>query len=219
MTELDLSRLDLSHVASARGMFSDCSGVKSLDVSSMREVTGLEFMFDGCESLVSVRLPERNDAQVWDMLAMFKGCRSLRAVDLSGFDTSRVTSLAGLFEGCESLRAVDLSCLDLRAVIRMEGAFKGCRSLETVDLRCAFPSMFERTDPANYQLIRPTQDVFTGCVSIRSWKVSKSWICTYRGSIPEPTNDRGAWWSERAGAWLTPQEIAQRGRVADCFGV
>ena len=148
---------------------------------------------------------------------MFRGCRSLREVDLSMFDTARVRSLAVLFEGCESLRAVDLSCLDLRGVIRMEGAFKGCRSLESVDLRCPLNSLIERTDLATYQLIRPTEDVFTGCTSLRSWKVSSSWLPKYRGSVPEPTNGQGAWWSERAGTWMTPQEIIERGHAADCF--
>ena len=50
-----------------------------------------------------------NTSQVTDMNGMFNGCDSLTALDISSFDTAKVTNMTEMFEGCESLTDLDLS--------------------------------------------------------------------------------------------------------------
>ena len=143
---------------------------------------------------------------------MFYGCTSLREVDLTGFDTKRVESLDALFEGCASLRTLDLSYLDTSFVETTRCICKDCSSLESADLSFPLP----RFDRSRWTR-NPAEEMFVGCTSLRKWRVSASWPVTYYGSLPEPTNKGGVWWSEHDQAWMTNDEISRRNRVADTF--
>lgn len=80
---LTLKGLDTSKIIDMSGMFSDCSGLTSLDLSS----------FD--------------TSKVTIMNNMFQGCSSLTALDISNFDFSKVTSYDNMFtsvpDNCEIL--------------------------------------------------------------------------------------------------------------------
>lgn len=98
-------------------------------------LTSTAYWFEGCSELRAVSGMENLVMDnVTDMNSMFKGCNSLRSVSLSGLNTGKVTSMHGLFWDCSALQSIDLSTLDTRSVTDMSGMFNYCNGLKTVDL-------------------------------------------------------------------------------------
>ena len=86
------------------GMFHDCSGLTSLDLSRFdtSEVTDMRDMFSGCSSLTSLDLSNFDTSQVWDMSEMFSGCKSLTAIYCNSSWSSEESD--NMFSGCDSLK-------------------------------------------------------------------------------------------------------------------
>ena len=93
-----------SNVTDMSGMFWDCRGLTSLDVSGWdtSKVTHMNSMFEKCNSLTSLDLRNFNTSNVTDMGSMFDGCSGLTSLDLSGWDTSKVTHMNSMFKGCSN---------------------------------------------------------------------------------------------------------------------
>ena len=136
LTSLDLSSFNTSKVTDMSGMFYKCSKLTSLDLSSFNtsKVTDMRAMFDDCSSLTSLDLSSFDTSKVTDMGYMFYYCTGLTSLDLSGFDTSSVTDMNRMFCSCSSLISLDLSSFDTSRVISMHGMFYYCASLTTLDL-------------------------------------------------------------------------------------
>ena len=66
-------------------------------------LTSTNHMFSGCSSLQSLNLSSFNTTNVKDMSFMFSGCSSLQSFNLSSFNTSNVEHMKGMFCGCFSL--------------------------------------------------------------------------------------------------------------------
>ena len=80
--------------------FEDLQSLKSIEGFehlNTTEVTDMNRMFAGCESLTATALDlsSFNTAKVTDMRVMFSGCKSLTWLDLSNFDTAKVTNMGG----------------------------------------------------------------------------------------------------------------------------
>lgn len=75
-------------------MFSSCSGLKTLDVSSFNtsNVTNMSFMFSGCSGLATLNLSTFDTGKVTNMSSMFSGCTNLKIVDLSLCTTSTAST-------------------------------------------------------------------------------------------------------------------------------
>ena len=93
-----------NNVTDMSGMFWDCRGLTSLDVSGWdtSKVNHMNEMFSSCSGLTSLDLRNFNTSNVTDMANMFSGCNRLTSLDLSGWDTSKVTSMDNMFEGCSN---------------------------------------------------------------------------------------------------------------------
>ena len=93
-----------NNVTDMSGMFWDCRGLTSLDVSGWdtSKVTHMNEMFSSCSGLTSLDLSNFDTRNVTDMSSMFSGCNRLTSLDLSGWDTSNVTSMDRMFEGCSN---------------------------------------------------------------------------------------------------------------------
>ena len=91
-------------------MFSDCSGLTSLDVSSFdtSNVTNMGFMFYGCRSLTSLNLSNFDTTNVTDMHSMFANCGGLTSLDLSGWVISDATNTNDMFSGCGELNKIKM---------------------------------------------------------------------------------------------------------------
>lgn len=117
-------------------MFSGCSGLTSLDLSSFNtsNVTSMWEMFSGCSSLKKLDLTNFDTGNVYYMQKMFKGCSSLTNLDLTNFNTSGVRKLDYMFSNCSSLKNLDLSSFDTGEVESMRNMFEGCSKLTNLDL-------------------------------------------------------------------------------------
>lgn len=81
-------------------------------ISAVVDIVGITRtanMFSGCSNMVSVDLSSLDTSNVEDMSFMFTGCSSLTSVDVSGFDISSVSNMGFMFDGCSSLESLDIS--------------------------------------------------------------------------------------------------------------
>ena len=101
--------------------------IEGFEYLNTSQVTSMRHMFSGCSSLISLDLSSFNTSQVADMREMFYCCESLTSLDLSSFDTSQVTNMFGMFRGCSSLTTIySNSSWSCRCSNHM---FSGCNSL------------------------------------------------------------------------------------------
>ena len=64
----------------------------------------MSYMFSGCSSLKSIDLSSFNTTNVNDMRSMFSGCSSLQSIDLSSFNITNVIYMYFMFRNCSSLK-------------------------------------------------------------------------------------------------------------------
>lgn len=158
-----LDYLNTSEVENMGSMFSNCTSLETLDLSSFNtekvtnmsemfvgstnlrtinlpkgfigsNVTDLNGMFRGCASLTELDLSGSNAEKVKDMCKMFYGCFVLSNLNLSGFKTGSLTDMRYLFSSCQSLESLDLSGFNTENVTSMESMFSQCSSLRSLDL-------------------------------------------------------------------------------------
>ena len=117
-------------------MFGRCSGLTSLDLSSLDtgKVWEMNWMFYGCTSLMSLDLSSFNTGNVRDMSYMFFKCSSLTSLNLSNFDTGKVTSMRYMFNECYGLTSLNLSNFYTGNVTDMTHMFYNCSNLTILDL-------------------------------------------------------------------------------------
>lgn len=193
---------------SLRGMFENCESLVEVDLASvdLSRAQMLRDLFSGCGSLERVDLGGCDFSSVINLRGMFRGCSSLREVDLCGLETGSLMTMRDLFSGCSGLERVGLAGLDVRQVVTTRNLFRGCAVLEEVDLT--------GWDAAS---LTTAEGMFVGCVGLRRWKASATWPVDLAGAVPEPANERGMWWSEQEGGWLSVEQIRARGPVDDTY--
>ena len=114
----------------------EITGLENLNTGN---VVNMSFMFSGCTALTHLDLSSFDTAQVRDMSSMFADCTALTHLDLSSFKTTSVSSMSSMFEGCSSLKALDLSSFNGSAVGKMENMFADCTALTHLDLSYFYP--------------------------------------------------------------------------------
>ena len=121
LTSLDLSHFNTQKVTNMGGMFADCSGLTSLDLKNFntQNVTYMGWMFDGCSRLTSLDLSHFNTQNVTDMRWMFYNCSGLTSLDLKNFNTQNVTDMVGIFSDCRALSSLDVSHFNTQNVTYM----------------------------------------------------------------------------------------------------
>ena len=135
ITNLDLSSFDTSKVTSMECMFYDCEALTNLNLSSFdtSKVTSMSSMFYDCGALTNLNLSSFNTSNVADMSCMFNNCKSLVSLDLSNFRTEK-TNIRCMFMGCESLTSLDLGNINTSNTTDMSNLFWNCKSLTSLDL-------------------------------------------------------------------------------------
>lgn len=106
--------------------------ITHLDYLNTSEVTTMEKMFNGCESLISANMSQFNTEKVTDMSSMFKDCKRLTSLNLNGFNTSEVTDMAAMFMNCSGITLLDLSSFNTANVTDMKSMFRGDSLLTTI---------------------------------------------------------------------------------------
>lgn len=185
-----LDYLNTSEVDYMRLMFSSCTSLETLDLSSFNtekvtnmvtmfenskhlrslklpkgfigsSVTNLNATFKGCESLTELDLSGSNSENVKEMNEMFYGCRALSKLDLTDFKTGQVTTMENMFCDCSTLETLDVSSFNTENVTTMLGMFNNCSSLRSLDL----PGF-------NTPNVTQMSSMFKKCSSLRSLDLS-----------------------------------------------
>lgn len=162
----NLKLLDTSHVASMRGMFSNCPKLTSLDVSHFdtSEVENMESMFYGCSGLTNLDVSNFDTSHVTNIGKMFFGCTGLTSLNVSNFDTSQVTDMNGMFYGCGRLTSLDVSHFDTSQVTDMSKMFGSCKGLTSLDI-----SNFDTSK------VTKTSYMFRNCSGLTTIYVGDKW--------------------------------------------
>ena len=100
--------------------------IEGLEHLNTSQVTDMDCMFRGCESLAALDLSSFDTSKVKYMRGMFEDCKGLTTLNLSSFDTSKLTSMLDMFRGCASLTSLDLSSFETSKVTHMCCMFNGC---------------------------------------------------------------------------------------------
>ena len=186
-----LINLDTSNVKDMGNMFSTCSSLTELDVSSFdtSKVTNMYAMFGWCDNLITIKgLEKLNTSNVTNMASLFYNSRKLETLNLSNFDTSKVTDMCDMFGWCEKLTTIkglenfntsnvtsmkemfyccynlaplDVSHFDTSKVTSMDSMFTYCRSLTELDV-----SNFDTTN------VTDMNEMFSSCSSLTTLDVS-----------------------------------------------
>lgn len=155
-----LDYLNTSEVDDMRSMFSSCTSLETLDLSSFNteKVTNMVTMFENSKHLRSLKLPKGFiGSSVTDLRSMFKDCTSLTELDLSGSNAENVKDMGEMFYGCRALSKLDLTDFKTGQVTTMENMFCICSTLETLDV-----SSF------NTENVTTMLGMFNNCSSLRS---------------------------------------------------
>ena len=132
------------------------------------DITNLENMFKGCESLISLPdISKLNTKNVKNMNSMFYGCISLTFLsDISKWNISNVNNLSNLFYRCSKfLTLPDISGWNTTNVKDMSGLFYRCSSLKSL------PDI-SKWDTKN---VSDINRIFYGCSSLKSIPDISKW--------------------------------------------
>lgn len=159
-----LDYLNTSEVEVMQSMFSFCTSLETLDLSSFNteKVTDMQTMFEGSTNLRTINLPKGFiGSNVTNLNATFRGCASLTELDLSGSNAEKVKNMRSMFYGCVALSNLNLSGFKTGSLTDMRYLFFSCQSLESLDL-----SGF------NTENVTSMESMFSQCSSLRSLDLS-----------------------------------------------
>lgn len=159
-----LDYLNTSEVEYMNSMFTKCTSLETLDLSSFNteKVTDMQTMFEGSTNLRTINLPKGFiGSNVTDLNGMFRGCVSLTELDLSGSNAEKVKNMGRMFYGCVALSNLNLSGFKTGSLTEMRYLFSSCQSLESLDL-----SGF------NTENVTSMASMFSQCSSLRSLDLS-----------------------------------------------
>lgn len=161
---LDLSSFNTEKVTTMATMFEKSKNLRSIKLPKGfigSSVTNLNATFRGCESLTELDLSGSNTENVKDMNEMFYDCKALSKLDLTSFKTGQVTTMESMFCGCSTLATLDVSSFNTENVTNMWAMFNSCQLLESLDL-----SGFNTANVTNMV------EMFKKCSSLRSLDLS-----------------------------------------------
>ena len=164
MTQIEgIEYLNTSEVTDMEGMFIGCESLTTLDVSHFDtgNVTDMGGMFCRCRSLTSLDVSHFDTGNVTYMNCMFMSCELLTTLDVSHFDTGNVTDMVSMFHCCFALTALDVSHFNTSKVTDMLQMFSDCRSLTSLDV-----SHFDTRNVTNMSIM------FCDCRSLTALDVS-----------------------------------------------
>ena len=133
---LDISCFDTSNVTDMNQFLTTCNSLESVDVSKFdtSKVTNMTSMFEGCVKLKNIDVDNWNTSNVTSMRDMFLHCSGLISLDVSNFNTSEVTTMTRMFRFCSGLTSLDVSKWNVGKVTSMYGLFDTCSNITSLDV-------------------------------------------------------------------------------------
>ena len=148
---------DLPNLTNAGKMFSACSSLTGVTFASLPKVTTADSMFQYCTSLTGVTLPAMPG--VTNANYMFLMCASLTEADIS--EMTALTKGFSMFEGCTSLASVSVT----KSISNAARMFYGCSALTTVKgLQWAVEDFTDTTESESAE--NSMRNIFNGCTSL-----------------------------------------------------
>lgn len=134
---LDLSAWDFSRVYTVTDFLNGCASLQSVVMPDLSrsivtdiDLSGTQFVFKGCESLVSVDLSKFNTSKTNNLRGFFHGCSRLVEIDISSFSAEQITNTTDMFNGCSLLRTIYASTnFNTSINTSSSNMFAGCTNL------------------------------------------------------------------------------------------
>ena len=138
---------DTSNATNMRNMFSWCTNIETIDVSSFNtnnvtDMVNMFTMFDNNTGMVienklsNIIFGDNFDtSNVTNTFQMFAGCENLKEIAVEDWNTSKFYNVNSMFAFCKSLTSLDLSKWDTSNVTEMAWMFDGCENLNSLNLR------------------------------------------------------------------------------------
>ena len=104
--------------------------IEGLTNLNTEKVTDMSFMFSDCSNLQNLDLSSFNTSNVTFMPDMFYGCGALTSLDLTNFDMSRIESVFEMFKWCVNLATVYCNNDWQKAGLDSGDMFNGCYALK-----------------------------------------------------------------------------------------
>ena len=163
LTTLDLSSFKTTNVTNMSSMFNGCSKLTELEISNFitSEVTEMQSMFANCSSLTRLIINNFNTKKVTNMNGMFNGCSLLTELNVRSFNTDKVTDMGNMFKKCELIEDLNLINFNISLVTNMSGMFYGCKSLIGINM-----GEFNTVNVENMK------ELFYGCTSLTNLDLS-----------------------------------------------
>ena len=130
-----INKLDTSKVTNMKYMFSNCSNLKTVDLSNFNteNVTDMSYMFNSCTQLSPLDVSNFDTSNVTTMYDMFGNCNALTTLDVSNFNTDKLNNAFGMFSYCRQLKTLIIPDGFLRNATNVGSLVSGCFRLETFD--------------------------------------------------------------------------------------
>lgn len=137
LKSLDLSTFKTNNVTTMNEMFYNCSSLEYLDVSSFdtSKVTKIAAMFYNCNKLTSLNVENFDLSKVPATTSMFADCSGLTSLKFDNFNMVANKDMSFMFAGCSSLTDLCVNKLNVSNVEYLIGTFQGCSSLKNVELK------------------------------------------------------------------------------------
>ena len=139
LTSLNLYNWNTEKVTTMRKMFESCESLNSLILpnspDTFNSVTTMKDMFYQV-GLSSLDLSGRTAPNLDSMETTFQSSKMV-TINLDSFVANKLTNLYGTFLDCANLENIKLNNFDTREVINMGGTFQGCGKLVDLNI-CSF---------------------------------------------------------------------------------
>ena len=125
------------YIENIDGMFNGASNITNiygLNGFNIVNLTSLNDVFSGCNSLVEVDISNWDTSNIKTMRGTFYECKALPIIDVSNWNTSNVTDMFCTFYGCYSVESLDVSKWNTSNVTNMQAMFSMCKKIKTLDL-------------------------------------------------------------------------------------
>ena len=133
----DLSKLNSQNIWNMDHMFSGCTSIKKLNLSSFNYsyTKSFSFMFNNCINLEVLDISNFKGSTIENQMDfMFNNCQKLRNITLNNLNLFNTTNISYMFNGCTSLISVIISNLIDASISDYSYMFNNCISLSHANL-------------------------------------------------------------------------------------
>jgi len=147
-------------------IISEKKGLNKIKLKFNYELTNIEYMFGGCESIIEIKFFAFNTKNITNINKMFYKCKNLKIIDFIPFNTENIENMSNIFYGCSSLKSLpDISNWNTKNVTDMSYMFNGCSSLINL------PDI-SKWDTKN---VKDMKSIFDGCSSLKTLPDISNW--------------------------------------------